>query len=100
MTRLRARSGDGSVMVRAKEGSAAADDWLIATGDGSVHVDLPRRFDAELDAYSGDGHVVVDQAGLTVQRRDDRSSVRGRLGNGGHDLQVRTGDGSITIRQD
>ncbi len=99
MTRLRARSGDGSVRVHAGEGSTASDNWSISTGDGSVRVDLPRHFDAELDAHSGDGRVSVDDAALTMHRRDDRSSVRGRLGEGGHDLRVRTGDGSITIRQ-
>jgi hypothetical protein len=64
-----------------------------------VVVELPADFNAELDAHSGDGRVRVDQADLQIQRRDDRSTVRGRLGQGGRDLRVRTGDGSITIRQ-
>lgn len=99
LTRVRARSGDGSVVVRAARGSAAADDWSITTGDGSVTVELPTGFDAELDAHSGDGRVRVSEADLGMQRRDDRSTVRGRLGRGGRDLRVRTGDGSIVIRQ-
>jgi len=28
-----------------------------------------------------------------------RNSIRGRLGAGGHNLRVRTGDGSITLRR-
>jgi DUF4097 and DUF4098 domain-containing protein YvlB len=99
LTRVRARSGDGSVVVRAETGSVAQDDWSITTGDGSVTVELPTAFNAELDAHSGDGRVRVADASLALQRRDDRSTVRGRLGQGGRDLRVRTGDGSITIRQ-
>ena len=99
LTRLRAHSGDGSVTIRAANGSTAQDAWSITTGDGSVTVDLPTRFDAELDAHSGDGRVRIDDADLQMQRREDRSTVRGRIGLGGHDLRVRTGDGSITIRQ-
>jgi DUF4097 and DUF4098 domain-containing protein YvlB len=99
LTRVRARSGDGSVVVRADSGSAAQDDWSITTGDGSVTVELPASFNAELDAHSGDGRVRISEAALSLQRRDDRSTVRGRLGDGGRDLRVRTGDGSITIRQ-
>lgn len=99
LTRVRARSGDGSVTVRAGSGSSATDNWNILTGDGSVVVELPATFNAELDAHSGDGRVRVDRLDLQMQRRDDRSTVRGRLGDGGRDLRVRTGDGSITIRQ-
>ena len=98
LTRLRARSGDGSVRVRATAGSLAQDDWTISTGDGAITVDLPDDFDAELDAHSGDGRVRVDGLDLRMQRRDGRSTLRGRLGDGGRDLHLRTGDGTIVVR--
>lgn len=99
LTRVRARSGDGSVTVRAREGSVAQDDWTIATGDGSVTLELPVRFDAELDAHTGDGRVRADELDFQMARRDGRNTLRARLGAGGKDVTVRTGDGSITIRR-
>ncbi len=85
--------------IRAREGSAAADDWTISTGDGSVTLELPSVFNAELDAHSGDGRVRAQDVGLEMSRRDGRNTLRGRLGSGGRDLHVRTGDGSITIKR-
>lgn len=99
LTRLRARSGDGSVVIRAADGSLADADWSISTGDGSVTLELPARFDAELDAQTGDGRVVLRGTELSGEQRTGRRAVHGRLGAGGRNLRVRTGDGSITIRQ-
>ncbi|HEY1306654.1 MAG TPA: DUF4097 family beta strand repeat-containing protein [Vicinamibacterales bacterium] len=98
---LDVRSGDGSVRVSADNGSVVKSDWSITTGDGSITVDLPSTIDAELDAHSNDGRVhAAGFSGLTSSARDDDSgSVRGRLGNGGRSLRVRSGDGSITINR-
>lgn len=99
LTRVRARSGDGSVSVRAAAGSTTGDDWDINTGDGSVSLDLPEAFGAELDAHTGDGRIQLRE--ITVSNLSGeigKDSVRGRLGSGGHVLRVRTGDGSITLR--
>jgi Putative adhesin len=98
LTALRARSGDGSVRVHADRGSAAKDDWDISTGDGSVIVELPDAFDAELDANTGDGRVSVHRSIMSDQQDQSRRKVRGRLGAGGNALRVRSGDGSITLR--
>ena len=67
---LRARSGDGGVSVRAAPGSATAGDWTITTGDGSIALELPDGFNADLDAHAGDGSVHVE--GITL------SNVTGR----------------------
>ena len=56
--RLKARSGDGRVHVHAV-GTAPTGDWSLATGDGSVVLEVPDGFGAELDATTGDGHVDV-----------------------------------------
>jgi hypothetical protein len=99
LTRVHARSGDGSVSVRAAAGSTTGDDWDINTGDGSVSLDLPEAFGAELDAHTGDGHIQLrDITVSNVSGEIGKDSVRGRLGPGGHALRVRTGDGSITLR--
>ena len=96
---LHARSGDGSVKIHAGNGSTGASDWDISTGDGSVTLEIPDGFNAELDAHTGDGGVHVSGITLSnVTGEIRRNSVRGRIGSGGRTIRVRTGDGSITIK--
>jgi len=100
LTTLRARSGDGSVTVHVAPGSAAEAEWDVDTGDGSVTLELPDDFSAELDAHTGDGGIHMQDVTVSnVTGRIGRSSLRGRLGAGGRTLRVRTGDGSITLRR-
>jgi hypothetical protein len=97
---LRARSGDGSVRIHATPGTTASAAWDISTGDGSVTLELPEGFNGELDAHTGDGGVQVDGITLSeVSGEIRRNSLRGRLGTGGPEVRVRTGDGSITVRR-
>lgn len=99
MSSLTAKSGDGRVRVHAS-GTGPRGDWDVATGDGSVVLEVPDGFGAELDAATGDGRVKVDGVSFSGDRDDDdRSRRRGRLGNGGPRLSIRTGDGSITVRR-
>jgi hypothetical protein len=97
---LRARSDDGSVRVRAQPGSATESDWRIATDDGSIVLELPGDFGAELDAHTEDGRIVVRDLDF---EHGDRSrwkhGTRGRLGRGGKRLNIDSGDGSITVRR-
>lgn len=94
---LSARTGDGSVRITVEPGSAMADDWNITTGDGSVALDLPSDFNAELDAHTGDGRVHLGQLELSTSGEMSKSTVRGRLGSGGRVLQIRSGDGTIRL---
>lgn len=103
LSAVKMHTGDGSIVYRAGPGAAMTDDWDISTGDGSVSLYLPRTFGAELDAHTGDGAIRND---LQVVRAnsdgsDDRNrhTIRGRLGEGGRRLRVRTGDGSITLKE-
>ena len=96
-TRLRARSGDGSVRIHVEAGSTALEDWDVVTGDGPVTIDLPDRFDAELDAHTGDGHVSVSDRVLSRTIESTKRTIRGRLGEGGHSFHLRSGDGSIRV---
>jgi DUF4097 and DUF4098 domain-containing protein YvlB len=100
LTAVRARTGDGSVRIRAEHGSAASGEWDISTGDGTVTLELPDGFGAELDAHTGDGRVVMNDVSLSnVTGEIGRRDVRGRLGSGGAALRVRTGDGSIHLKR-
>lgn len=99
-TNVRARTGDGSVRIEVEPGSASSGDWDISTGDGTVTVALPEGFGAEIDAHTGDGRIHLQDLTLTnVTGRVGRSTVRGRLGDGGSSLRVRSGDGSITLKR-
>jgi len=96
---VRLRTDDGSVTVRGDEGSAMSDDWSISTGDGSVAVYLPEAFAAEIDAHTGDGRITSDlDVAMVVSGTMDRRTLKGRVGEGGRILRVRTGDGSIRFR--
>ncbi|HTK27967.1 MAG TPA: DUF4097 family beta strand repeat-containing protein [Vicinamibacterales bacterium] len=97
---VRARSGDGSVTIHAAAGSAASGDWDVVTGDGSVVVEVPDGFGAEVDAHAGSGSVRLQDVTLSnVSGRLSRNDVKGTLGSGGRSMRLRSGDGSITLRR-
>ena len=96
---VKLHTGDGSVAYRADPGSAMADNWEITTGDGTVSVYLPPGFGAEVDAHTGDGAIRSEIDGLDAPSRESaRRSLKGRIGEGGKLLRIRTGDGSIRLR--
>ena len=98
MAALQATTGDGSVVIEALEGSVMKSDWEIATGDGSIVFRVPGTFNADIDASSRDGNVRGELTGLEHERTDDdRESLKGRLGSGGHRVTLRSGDGSIRL---
>jgi len=96
---LRVRSGDGSIALRIRNGAAMLEDWMVATSDGSVSIELPDGFDAEIEAEPGSGDRVRNDLTLTGQTggtRDART-LKGTLGDGGKRLTLRTGDGTIRL---
>ena len=107
--RLKVRTGDGSVVFRGEPDLKMAGNWEISTGDGSVTLYLPPNFDAVVDAHTGDGSV---RSELSVagddqlerdgddndHRKESRRSLKGRLGAGGNNLRIRSGDGTIRLR--
>jgi hypothetical protein len=96
---VRARSGDGSMVLRIRNGTVMTEDWMVATSDGSVSVELPDGFNAEIEADPGsDGRArsdltLVNASGGTREHR----TLRGRLGTGGRLFVLRTGDGTIRL---
>jgi putative adhesin len=97
---VRLHSGDGSIVYRALDGTEMSDDWEITTGDGAVLIYLPPGLGAELDAHTGDGGIRNDLNVTTGSAGEiSRRTVRGRLGEGGRRIRIRTGDGSITLRR-
>lgn len=97
---VRLHTGDGSIVYRAEPGSTMEDNWEISTGDGGVSLFLPREFDADLDVHTGDG-TIRNELRVTAGSTGEvsRRTVRGKLNDGGKLLRVRTGDGSVRLRE-
>jgi hypothetical protein len=94
--RLNLRAGDGRVDATVLRGSALAEPWSLASGDGGITLRIPRNLQALLDASAQDGIVHVELPVDTGPRRSHHE-LRGEL-NGGHvPLRVHSGDGSITL---
>ena len=108
---LKARTGDGSIRVNIESETAMADNWELTTSDGSVTLTLPAAFDAEIDAETSDGAVRASHPLLEAdanergegedrrERRDSRRMLRSKMGDGGKQLRIRTGDGTIRIER-
>lgn len=93
--KLRVRSGDGSVEARVLPGSKMASDWSMRATDGSIHLQLPEDFSADLEALTGDGHIDFDMP-VQMSGRVGKS-FHGKIGHGGAILNLHTGDGSIRV---
>ena len=96
---LRAQSGDGSVVLKIRRGAVMAEDWSVTTDDGSISVELPEGFNAEIEADPGsDGRARSELAlvNVTGGTRSERM-LRGRAGEGGHTFRLRTSDGTIRL---
>ncbi|MGE0042278.1 MAG: DUF4097 domain-containing protein [Vicinamibacterales bacterium] len=99
---VRAVTADGSIRVRIDPDAKMAGDWEFRTADGSITLGLPPAFSADLDLESMDGTVRASHAAIPdrADRDEDnrrRRSLRVTMGEGGHVLRARTGDGSIRI---
>jgi DUF4097 and DUF4098 domain-containing protein YvlB len=103
LTSVKLHTGDGSIVYRAEPGSEMSDNWDITTGDGGVTLYLPAGFGADLDAHTGDGSIrddldVVSSEEARGDKEERRRTLRGRVGAGGKQIRVRTGDGTIRLR--
>jgi DUF4097 and DUF4098 domain-containing protein YvlB len=93
---LQLHTGDGRIEAEALAGSTIGSGWELRTGDGSVVLNLPDTFAADMDLHTSDGHITLDMP-VTVQGRYDSNRVEGKLNGGGGQLRIETGDGSIRI---
>lgn len=91
-----ARSTNGSIRVRLDTLPAQAA-LSFRTTNGSVTAELPASLSADVDLSTTNGrinsHFPVVSGGEISSRR-----FRGRIGEGGRELSMRTTNGSITLR--
>lgn len=95
---LELKTGDGRVDVRAANGSTLSNSWRLETGDGSVSLEIPGNFAADLDLHTSDGHIDLDVPVITTGQVR-QNEVRGKMNGGGSLVTIRTGDGSIHLRK-
>jgi len=91
-------TGDGHIEAKVWPGSTMASGWNVRAGDGSVELNLPDNFAADVDLHTGDGHISLELP-VTVEGRLSRSSIHGKLNGGGNLLTIHTGDGSIRLQK-
>ena len=98
-TKLDLHTGDGSIDAEAMPGSSMASAWSLRSGDGSVTLRLPDGFAADLDVHTGDGHITMDfpvtiESGASLKE----NAIRGKINGGGQNLEIRTGDGNVSLK--
>lgn len=95
---LELKTGDGRLDARAGAGSALSTGWRLESGDGSVTLEVPSNFAADVDLHTGDGHIDLDMP-ITTEGKIRENEVRGKMNGGGNLLVIHTGDGSIRLRK-
>ena len=93
---LEAQSTDGSINITVEPGSKLGGEWSIRSSDGSIHIELPPDFSADLEARTGDGQIKCDYP-ITTSRSVDKHRLSGKINSGGNLLRVQSGDGNINI---
>jgi len=91
-------TGDGRIEARVLPGSTMASSWNIHTGDGSVTLQIPESFAADVDLRTNDGHINLEMP-VTVEGRMGDKNIHGKINGGGNLLTVHTGDGSIHLEK-
>jgi DUF4097 and DUF4098 domain-containing protein YvlB len=85
--------------IEASMGNADwGEDVAFTTVNGEINLDLPAEVNAELRASTVNGDIISDFP-VTVRGRFGPRRVSGTLGRGGHELELETVNGSITLRK-
>ena len=75
-----------------------SEDVSFTTVNGGISLDLPAEVNANLSASTVNGDIQSDFP-VTVRGRFGPRRVSGTLGRGGHELELETVNGSITLRK-
>jgi hypothetical protein len=91
-------AGTSGGSIRVGLGGSPPDDCHLHTSGGSIRISLPENTSANLDASTSGGSV-KSELPVTVQGEIKRTSLVGKLGNGGPLIKARTSGGSIVIEK-
>ncbi len=94
---VRLSTSNGSLQIALSGTTWSGAGLEATTSNGSLRVDMPRDYSAHLTARTGNGSLSVDRP-ITVTGRIGRD-VDTDLGKGGPTLRLRTGNGSLNIRE-
>jgi len=96
---LRAKTGSGSVHVKARPESRVAPSWSLQSDFGGVTLHVPPGFGCELDARTDFGSISSD-FDLRVQagQRKEKTLI-GTVGDGGGQVKLSSGSGSVALRK-
>ena len=103
---INARSAGGPVRATTVNGSihvamgslGSADNLEYETVNGSVTIELPSNFGAQIDMSTVNGRVSTDFP-ITVSGTLSPRRLRGTVGNGSTRMRISTVNGSITLRK-
>jgi len=84
--------------IEARMGEDLKSDLSFATVNGSVTVELPAGANADVSASTVTGGMESDFP-LTIQGRFSNRRMSGKIGNGGHELDMSTVNGTIILRR-
>lgn len=93
---VQAKSTDGDIAIQVQANSAMTEDWSIRSTDGSIRLELPDGFGADLDVEVSDGDIETDHP-LALEGKLSSHQLQGKLYGGGHLLRIRTKDGSVEL---
>lgn len=100
---IKLEEGKGSVDAHASGGSigvqlteAPKESMTLKTAGGGISLKIPANTSANLDASAAGGSVTCDLP-VTVQGKIKNSSIEGKLGEGGPELNLHSSGGSIKI---
>ena len=110
---LVARSSNGKIQLEDHRGSIDAstsnglivaeveelgrEGVLLATSNGRIVLELPASVDADVDIRVDNGTIRNDRE-LCKASSDRTGRLRGRLGEGGKPIRLRTSNGSVSLR--
>jgi DUF4097 and DUF4098 domain-containing protein YvlB len=93
---VRLTTSNGSMQLALSGTTWSGAGLEATTSNGSMRVDLPRDYSAHLTARTGNGSISISRP-ITVTGRIGRD-IDTDLGKGGPTLRLRTGNGSLSIR--
>lgn len=91
-------ASDGRIEARATPGSQITGGWNLRAGDGSITLQVPENFAADVSLHTSDGHITADMP-ILMDGRLGEKNIRGKLNGGGNLLNIHTSDGSIHLEK-